>query len=192
MLLLTRESLVSHLLELSEVIDLYATGDPRFIPECSSWLHKVEGTLGKLRSPLVSKAATERGRLLAYMDGYREAGAPVRQHSSRREVRAAAWSALSSTEAVLRAAVTEIDGRLAGLREKLAQYLAVSSSAQPLPLPSDGEDRNDYLRRVWSSLSAGPETKNMRSYLCASLAQSDRMLLLGEVVDNLLSTGSPE
>ncbi len=185
MLIVTREKLVAHLLELSAIVDRYQRSDPEFVEQVAAWLIAVEKTLQQLRSPLSSQIAGQRARLLAVQDGFREPSLAENRVSRRKAVRAAAGLVVGRAEEALRARLAAIDARFDEAREKMAQYLAVTTSVRPIPLPPT-EPRTAWLRSVWASLEDVPNTQGMRGYLNAALRPSDRLHVLGEVVDNLI------
>lgn len=184
MLGLTRELLTEHLLELPSLTDQYATRDPEFIAGALAWLARCESTLQRLRNPLAGMIAAERAKVIATSDGYREAGL-ADKGSARKALRVSASRALAAVEAELRAVVASIDGRLLAFREKMAQLLAVASAMQSLPLPN-GETRDQWLSDVWETLRESKEGRSMALYLSGALHPSDRWLVLGETLENLL------
>lgn len=185
MLAVTREMLLEHLLEISALTDKYASREPDFIESTMAWLAACEATLQRIRSPLAGMIASERAKILASHDGYREPGATREQGKPRKAVRATAYLAIARAEAELRAAVVAIDERLLPLREKMAQLIAVSSAAQPLPMP-EGAERDQWLSAVWQILKQSKEGRSMAVYLSTTMQTDDLWLILGEMLDNLL------
>ena len=183
MLALTREQLVEHLQEASALVDRYARNDWEFPTRVTAWMTEVETTLGRLRSPLVSLVAAERGKITAVDDGFRDP--EIEGVNQRKALKATATLALGRVEAALRDEIHRIDARFDEMRERLAQLLALASTSAPIPLPPT-EPRQAWLDLVWSGLAVNGETRSLYSYLGAALAPSDRTYLLDEMIRNLL------
>ena len=49
-------------------------------------------------------------------------------------------------------------------------------------------ERQAWLEKTWQGLAVTPETQTMYGYLEGALGKHDRLYLLGETVDNLLSS----
>lgn len=184
MLIVTREMLTAHLLALPSVMDLYADRSPDFVGAATAWLATGEELLARLRNPLVSLLAAERAKITASQDGYRDPNARA-QTPPRKMARVVAAQSLAHVEMELRAVVTGIDARLAPLRDKTAQLIAVASSSQPIPLQGD-TPRDAWLLDIWAILKQSNEGRSMAAYLAGSLAPGDRQVVLGETLDNLL------
>ncbi len=185
MFVATREMLMEHLLLLPAVMDKYAARDPRFIAAAVEWLSAGEQILARLRNPLTSMLATERSKIVAAQDGYQEPGGR-RQVPAHKAARIAASQALSRAEAELRAVVIDIDARLAPLRDKMAQLLAVASTSQPIPVRGDAP-HDEWVHGVWMILKQSYEGRSLAAYLSSALAPSDLRSVLGETLDNLLA-----
>jgi hypothetical protein len=187
-LALTREMALSRLLEVPRLVDLQRGRDPAFPEQVLAWLGRVEEDFQRLRSPVVALVAGQRAALLAAADGLRDPqlapGTPARKAA-----RAATALCLGRVEAALRQTEAETQARLDQAREKLVQLLAVASAGKPLPLP-EGAPREAWLARVWRELGGNPATQSLYAYLSAALRPSDRLYLLGDVLDNLLANGS--
>ena len=186
MLVATREMLLAHLLELPALTDLYAARDPDFVGATLTWLAACEATLQRLRSPLAALVAAERSKILAAGDGYREGGQVAESANPRKVIRVVASRALARAEAELRAVVVATDERLHGLREKMAQLLAVASTAHSLPLPGD-MPREQWLSTVWQLLRQSVEGRSMAAYLSGALQPADLWCVLGDTLDNLIA-----
>ena len=189
MLAALREQLVGSLQEVPEVMNFYIKNPPIFVDRTIQWITKTEQTLQKFRIPTSSLLATERGKILATLDGYRDPEV-TDSKSTRKAMRATACLALSRIEPAIRADIHQIDEKFDHMRNKMAQLLAVSSSTSPIPLPPT-EPKTLWLQKVWKNLAIQPETKGMYEYLNTALKYSDRLYLLEEVIDNLLSNGLP-
>lgn len=176
-----RETALRHLLELPPLISRYTAGRSA-VPEVLAWMRALEESLARLRSPLAALVAAERGSVVAVRDGLR-APDQISSKGSRAQ-RAQCIAAVARIEAALRAEVERVDAQLAPLREKMVQMLAVAASQQPLAVPAPGE-RAPWLLQLWAELGARPEVAALHAYLAASLAASDRIYLLGGLVDNL-------
>ncbi|HRF90165.1 MAG TPA: hypothetical protein PLF65_05135, partial [Desulfobacter postgatei] len=72
MLVATREIILQKLLLLPALIDAYQQGEVGFADKAISWLHELEQSLAKLRSPLTSLASRQRARIVAAQNGFRE------------------------------------------------------------------------------------------------------------------------
>ena len=184
MLSVTREKLLSHLCELSGIVDSFAKRDV-YVQGVLAWMSRVEQTLQQVRSPMASAMAAERGRILAVADGLRdpeiaEAG------SVRKAERATTALALSRVESILRSRVDMIDQQLEMMREKMTSFLAAASVDVPIPLPPT-EPRVLWLQKVWGVLGHHPGTGALFAYLNASLTRHDRMYLLDQILEDLLS-----
>jgi len=185
-----REELLVHLFKLSEVLDLYSSGDPNFVNRAVQWLSKTESVLTKFRHSSVSLLATQRGLIVAAKDGYLdpelESGVRV---STRKVIRATASLCLARAESELRGCVDAIDRRLDPLRLKMAQLISVASSNKPISFPPT-EPRTEWLKSVWNDLAINGDTKLMHTYLSAALSPIDRFYLLDELLDNMLREGA--
>jgi len=185
MLLMTREKITSHLLELGGLVDLYQQRDPVFVERVVKWLSRLEEGLSQLRSPLAAFVASERGKILASHDGLRDPQIMGAKLSIRKASMATASLILSRTEEVLRSAVVEIDKKFDTWREKMSQLLALASMKHPVPLPPT-EPRQQWLKKVWVQLGKSEEAIGMHVYLNAVMTQSDRLYLLDELIQNML------
>lgn len=185
MLVITRELLVQRLLELPTLATAYKDQDAWLSDHVLAWLRVVEDTLLRLRHPLAGFVSVQRSKLLAARDGYREPGVYAEHVSQRKVERVATVLAMGEVEAALQRVIAETDARLDGLREKMVQLLAVSSTTNPIPL-QNGESRDVWLHDVWESVGAIRETRSMYNYLNAATTQNDIAVLLGDVLGNLL------
>lgn len=182
MRLTERARLIDALSAVPGLVDRHASWDGSFVPAVLQWCRDVEAVLASLRSPLVSLVAAERARIGA-------AGEPAegeRRGGRSRAQRAAALAAMGPIEAALRARVEAIDAELLPVRDKLIQFLAVSSARQPIPFPPPAP-RLEWLRKVWPTLLVADDMRNMYAYLSAALPESDRLALLDETIEQLLS-----
>jgi hypothetical protein len=186
MLIITREMLARHLFELPRIAEAYAANDSAAIERILAWLTAVEETLARLRHPGAGFASVQRTKVMAAKGGFRDDGVDYGQMNRRQIERATAVVAMARVEVVLREEVQNSDARIAEYKEKMAQFLAVASATAPLSLPS-GSDRADSLRAFWSNVAVGGEATGMYKYLSASLKQSDLVVILGDVIDNLIS-----
>lgn len=186
MLLVTRERLLVHLLDLGRLSDLYQRQDPTYVTAAVEWISKVERTLQELRSPLAGVASSERGLLLATADGLRDPEVEIGQRQNNRRVkRATTAKILARLVDRLETKVAMVDARFDIMIEKVAQLIAVASSSQPLPSPMPGESRSDWLERLWKGVSLTNETRGMYTYLRGALSHQDLMYLVGETVNRL-------
>ena len=183
MRLYERERLTESLLAVPSLIDRHRQWDGGFIVGVEAWCADLEDVLGRLRNPLVSLVAAQRGAIRAAADADPSEG---KRRSRARAERAAALEALQRVEEAIRARVQAIDEELRPLREKLIQFLAVSSARVPIPLPPP-PPRTPWLRELWPKLMVGDELRNMYAFLSAALPEADRLALLDEVLDQLLS-----
>ena len=192
MLAVTRESIQRQLVELPAIIDLYAQGEPAFVPKALTWLNATEKAMSQLRQPEAALMATLRGRLLAAQDGLRdpEVGAGL---TPRKALRATAAICLSRAESVLRERVNAIDAQLQPIRTQMAQLISVCSLMRPISLtPSD--PREIWLRAVWNGLPINDAVRPMHAFLTTALGPTDRLYLLDELLVNMgageVSTGT--
>jgi len=182
----TREKLMEMLLQVPALISLYQSQDSAFVPSVLQWMTDSENELKRLRSPLASQCATERGRLLASVDGFPDAELRAREGGLRKAARATGALCLGRVEASMRQRVNELDAQLAQATDKMAQLLALGSAQSPLPLPPT-EPRSAWLAQVWQQLGGVNETRHLHGYLASLLTASDRLYLLEQATDNLLS-----
>lgn len=184
MLLVKREKILTHLQEVPQLVDKYQAKDLSFIADVLQWLANTEQSLQQVRSPLSSLVASERAKILAVADGYRDIERIDARSRTRKAESATASIALGNVELHLRNAVSEIDTRFDSWREKMAQLIAISHAAKPLKPPLQ-ESRTEWIKGLWLQLHITPETKSMYSYLNAAIANIDRLYLLEEVIDNI-------
>lgn len=186
-----REQLLEHLLQLSTVIDRYASGDPYFVDSAIAWISDVETTLSRFRQRDTSLLAAQRGMIQASYDGYYDPQLNAAQTSKRKAIRATTAACLARVESAVRARVQVIDDSLVPLRLKMAQLISVASAVEPIPLPPT-EPRTEWLKRVWSGLDVNGDMKPMHSYIAASLSPVDRLFILDELLGHLLDQKPPQ
>lgn len=186
MLAYTRERIIGHLQEASRLVDLYQRREPSFPAAVVAWLAGVEESLGQLRLPLTALVASERGRIIAVGDGFRDPALVTERTTPRKATLAVAVLALTRVQEELRRKVAEIDGQFDAWREKMAQFLAIATTKAPIPLPPT-EPRDAWLATVWKGLNVNGEVQGMYRYLGAALQPNDRLFLLDEVLGNLLN-----
>lgn len=186
MLAYTREALVERLLQVPALISLYQGQDAAFLPTTLQWMSETEALLKQLRSPLTALCASERGRVLAAIDGFRDAELATREGSPRKAARAMGALCLGRVEASLRQRVAELDAQLSTASEKMAQLLALGSTKSPLPLPPT-EPHAQWLTQVWLHLGGVAETRHLHAYLSSLLSADDRQHVLGQAIDHLLA-----
>ena len=186
MLALTREKLSAHLQEMPSLIDLYQRRDPMFINRTVTWFSVLEKILLQTRNPIASFVAVERGKVLAISDGYRDPSVPTSSTTKRKAGFVTTMMVLGRVEAVLLDTLNDIDAKLEIWREKMTQFVAVATNSHPIPLPPP-EPRQAWLKEVWRQFSISVETQSMYNYLNAAMDASDRLYLLGELVENILN-----
>ncbi|MFQ5561766.1 MAG: hypothetical protein ACE5FU_14450 [Nitrospinota bacterium] len=103
---------------------------------------------------------------------------------------ATASLALNGTVEKMHAVLAEIDEKFAVWREKMSQLLALASMRKPIPFPPT-EPRQDWLKKVWRQLGESAEARGMHVYLNATMAVSDRLQLLDELIMNLVPDAPP-
>lgn len=185
-----REQLLEHLERVSELANLYATSDARFVDRTVEWLKEAEETFQRFRIPSASMAASERGKILSVRDGNIDAAVVDPKTPRRKALRVVACAALVRVEQEARNHVEKIDRDLDVFRDKIAQLLALASQRSPIPMPG-AERREAWLARIWKSLEGG-ETGGMYNFVNASLPLVDRLYLLDEIVGNLLAAVDPD
>ncbi|MCF6178607.1 MAG: hypothetical protein L3J63_04350 [Geopsychrobacter sp.] len=186
MLIATREILLEKLLLMPALIDTYQRNDVGFAAKATGWLLELEQVLNRLRSPLTSVVANERGRIVAAQDGFCDSTLNGGRVSRRRRVNVTASLALGVVEAALVVLIQEIDKKTDIWREKLAQFISVASISVPIPLPPT-DPRQDWLRQIWRDWQRVEEARAMHNYLNTIMAPGDRLHLLGELLDNHLN-----
>ena len=185
MLALTREMLNSHLQKMSGLIDLYERRDSLFIHNTVTWLADLEKILQQTRNPLVSFVAVERGKVLAITDGYRDPSIPENHTTKRKAGFVSTMMVLGRVEAGLLKMLDDIDTKFGIWREKMAQFIAVATNSHPIALPPT-EPHQTWLEEVWGTFSVTAETQSMYNYLNTVMDKSDKLYLLGELLDNIL------
>lgn len=185
MLALTRHKLLEHLQTLSNIVDFYRRHDPLFESAAIDWLEKVEQTFLQLRHPLAGSVAVERAKILAVSDGYRDYEASLSGTSRRKAGNVTLVIVLGRVETMLLQDVMRIDTQFSSWREKMAQFIAVATNEQPIPLPPS-EPRQVWLQQLWHGFHTTPETHSMYVYLNTVMSSSDRLYLLDELIENLL------
>ena len=178
---IVREVIVGHLMELSDMVDLYEDRDPRFVAAAIKWMTSVEEALGRLRLPLTSYVAAGRGTILAAQDGYRLPG--YEGVSPRRALRGAASSVLADLEREMRATVASIDEMLIEMTDRMAQLIALATQQVALPPPT--EPREQWLEQVWDALDVANGAAPIRAYLQARMTRTDRLYVLDSVMRNV-------
>ncbi len=193
MLALTREKLLEHLQEVNALVNRYQSRDSVFVAKSLNWLQEVEKSLLQIRSPAASLVAGERARLLAAGDGYRDPSLSDRTTSRRKAILAMTALVVSRVSDNLRGIIADIDAKFDPWRDKMAQLLALATESRPIPLPPT-EPRHLWLQNVWRQLGRNGDTHRLFDYLNASMTMSDRLFLLDEMIERLLSesTGRPE
>jgi len=185
MLAFTREKLISHLLQIPPLVDLYQNHDPLFAERVVDWLSELEESLGQMRLPTAGMAASERALILAIADGYRDQEIEVSSRRPRKAKQAAAALAINRMQSELRRRIEEIDEQFDAWRERMAQFIAVAINSNHIPLPPT-EPRNAWLSNIWKSWGSNGETQSMYNYLNAAMTQGDRIFLLDELISNIL------
>ena len=182
---MTRERIANQLLEIGNLIDLYEQRDPQFVNRAVKWLTILEENLLQLRNPLSAFVASEKSKILAVQDGLRDP-LIIGSKSTRKTSMATTSLVLTRIEETLRAAITEIDKKFDTWREKMSQLLALASMKHSIPLPPT-QPHQQWLKKVWSQLGKSEEAIGMHVYLNATMTQSDRLYLLDELIQNMLS-----
>lgn len=178
---LIRETLLGHLHEVTALADGYAGGD--FAGGTIAWLKSVEESLGKLRHPQASLAASERARVAAAGDEPSDSAEPGRR-TRRKHTRWVAREALGRVEERLREEVLAIDARFAELRDKLAQAVAMAHAQDPMALAATGP-REAWLRAAWRHCRGVANVAPLLRSLEAALKPMDRLNLLDDVLANM-------
>ncbi|MET1256280.1 hypothetical protein [Aliikangiella maris] len=178
-----REKLVDALIESQKLINQYQTNSANFISSTLKWLIKIDDELARLRHPLSSMIAAERGKLLATVEGGNLDNPGL---SKRKAERFKAVNIIESVEQKLREAVDQIDSQFIIWRDKIAQLAAISSRHNPISL-SQQQIGNKELIQIWQQFGIPEEGINMHQYLSAVMPQADLLYLLDDVVANLLS-----
>ncbi|MBP8829543.1 MAG: hypothetical protein KBG98_07815 [Desulfobacter sp.] len=187
MLVATREIILQKLLLLPALIDAYQQGEVGFADKAISWLHELEQSLAKLRSPLTSLASRQRARIVAAQNGFREGPLNGVKLSRTKSVNVTASQALGEVEAKLVSQVHMIDQKFDAWRDKLAQFISVASKSVPISLPPSSP-RRDWLKQTWQSWGAIEETKSMYSYLNTVMSPGDRLHLFDELLENNMNS----
>ncbi len=182
MLFLTERTLAHLLAGIPDLADAYQRADPAFVDRTVSWLREAEEALGRLRSSLQARAAAERLHILETRDESSKTHGG--SGSRRRLARLRAAGALRQLEGSLRRRLEEIQDEIAEAREKMAQLLAVAATKVKLPLPEQYA-REEAAVVLWNRMAGIEDVHNLYTYLTVTLAQSDRLVLLAELLDRI-------
>lgn len=186
MLSLTRETLLEHLDDVHDLVTRY-TRRETFLEEVINWMLALEKSLQRMRSPLSSFVASQRGLIMATFDGYRDPAISAESLKLRKKAeRATTMIILNRVSEVLGQRVNDVDNELSALREKMVSFIAAASVKQPLPLPPR-EPRDQWLVEVWDILGRDQTTLTLYTYLNGSLSKQDRLYLLNDILVDLLS-----
>lgn len=180
-----REKILEELIDSAKLITEYQQKSPDFVVNTIRWCQSLEEFFIKIRHPASGIISSERGKLLAVMEGYKHEESPS-QHSKRK---AAAFQALESIEVInqnLHQVMIEIDTQFNAWREKVAQLIAITSSKHPIEIQGQ-EITNAALKHIWNQLGKNQETINMFQYLSAAIPQTDLFYLLRDIMINFLS-----
>lgn len=184
MLALTREKCLSHLLEVPNLVHLYQNREPSFVERTVEWLSTVERTLSQFRHPFTSFVAVERGKILAVLDGYQDAQVASEKQNKRKLRLATTLVVLCNVEGELKRIISEIDNQFQVWQEKMVQFLAIASSKQAIPLTAD-VSKPEWLSNIWIMLKPEDNTQSMYNYLNFAMKPSDRLYILGTLMENL-------
>lgn len=181
-----RETIVSALLEVSDLTSRYARTDPKYVEEASRWLERTETSLGKLRHPAVGFVAARRGLLESASDGHRPDGVEAGQ--PRKVRRAIAAVTIAEVEGRLGDEVMQLDATIGEWHERMSQLVAMA--AQHTDFPAPREPREAWLMEVWRTLDVGNGAQGMFEYLSARLGRTDRLYVLDQIMRNVLEAAA--
>ncbi|MEM9465570.1 MAG: hypothetical protein AAGA90_09355 [Actinomycetota bacterium] len=187
---MTRESLLPHLTATAALTSSNQNSTIAFARRVEDWLNDVEGTLARLRLPLISLVAAQRGALQATDDGYLPARAPDGT-SKRKAQRLAATHALAIVEEAIRDEVAAADARMLEHAQLLTRLVARAATAAPPIPPAAGQDPVEWERAVWAWLDQveDHEVQLMRTLAATSMAASDRSYLFQQLHQNVVAAG---
>lgn len=184
MLALTRETLLNRLELLPGLMDAYQQRSFSFPEEAIIWLAETENALMRLRHPLVGLLASERAKIAASQDGVIDTEIRIERLSKTKCRMGTAVVCLNRAQKSMTESIAVIDKQLGSWKEKMAQFLAVATTKQPIPLPPT-EPKRSWLLSIWSGFEINGEIQGMYQYLNTTMDISDRLFILEELIDNL-------
>jgi hypothetical protein len=193
MLLAVRiEKLREHLAGLAQLVDAYERGDIDFPDRCLRWLDAAEQVMAQLRLPEGAEMASLRSSITRAPDDVpdRAEGTRASRQARARARNAAAASALSRAEAVMRGVILDAREQLQEYERKLVEAVTAAVLMGVLPLPPESP-RESWLRRVWQALTQYEPTRPTTVYLASALQGVDRLWLLDEILSRLLDPELP-
>jgi hypothetical protein len=181
----------THLATLAPLIDVYAKGDPNFVPRVLAWLEESEKMMSRLHLPEGAEMSSLRGQILKAADTAKdEEGRPTRR-AIRHAQNAAAADALTRTEALLQARAREAEQKLEHYEEKLVQAVTAAGLIKGTIPPPTGESREKWLRQIWANLTRHDALRPTTMYLASALTAADRLVLLDRIMSRLLEPDLP-
>lgn len=184
MLVYTREKLIEHLLQMKQLSVAYQEKDPAYVGKVIHWMDDLEDTLQRLRKRQCGLVASERAKLEAIKDGFRDPLLSGDGGSPRKLCRAYAAIALSRIEAELSGIVSGIDQQFESYRERLNQLVTVLAMRDQLDVQAADESLSSWSSRLWDGLVPSAETDGMVLFLSSSLKRIDLLHLFGETIEN--------
>lgn len=184
-----REKLLSVQIETQTLINQYQTKNPEFVVNTIRWCKNLEEELTKLRLPLIGVVSSERGKLIAAMQG----SVPQDSLTPKSKRKLMNFQAVESIECInqqISQTIERIDVQFNGWREKIAQLAALSSNQQVIELDIE-KLNNATLSNIWQQFGQHKETYNMFQYLAAAMPQADLFYLLRDIIINLLNNKHP-
>ena len=178
------ERLRPQLDKLSPLVAAYRAADFAFPEMAIKWLEESEKLLASVHAPGSSEIATLKGGIVKAEDALRDAEEKPSRSRVRSARNAAAMDALTRGEEILRAPLSEAEGRLKHFEEKLCEGMTALALQVALPMPVS--PRTAWLNSVWGLLNEQPPTRPLALSLATSLSMVDRLFILDNVLCRLL------
>ena len=187
-----KQKLEEVLATVSPLMDKYQRREQSFPDDVTKWLEDAEKTMSQLRLPEGSEMSVLRGRITKSVEV-----AQVKE-STRAAVRLArtvtAAEALERAEEILRQKMLAAEERLRMFEDKVCE--GMTAFLLQNETPDRDSSPNEWLGAIWKQFSAFQATRPLAIYLSASLSYTDRLFILGRVLerikDNEVAAGSEQ
>ena len=180
-----REKLMSQMIKLADVSNIYRTQNYRFVDAYFNWLQEAEKDLSSLRSPISILLQAEKSSLTSVLDGYLP-DYIQNGKSTKKNQRAVAAQSLDKISKEIYSKIESIDRYLEQINEQLCHAIAVLANKEPDLF--NGLKANQHgIDSIWDGLGRIPETRPMYNYFCNKLAQTDRNYLIIDIIQKALS-----
>ncbi len=185
MWIFSKELIYNELQKIGNLISLFQKRDSNFTRESVLFLENLEHDLQKIRSPLASFASTQRGRLIACIEGRRDSSIGETTKSKIKLQSITASIVLENVECELRQAFMDFQNKIDGVREKVTQVVTVGTAMEIIP-EDVGTYSEEIKRQLWQSLGQLNETKGIHAFLMVNTSAIDLFSIFEDVLDNLI------